>query len=98
MHKPPPTEFDIALNIMGLSPGNVGYWRERLPLILDELANEHKIHAAGCVGAYIADKDSTFQRFYLFASELDLATEEGQAQFREAESIVDRTIQKHSRA
>jgi len=95
MNQEPKIEFDIALNIMGLTPHNLTYWQEHSGEIRADLANHYGIHAHIFVGAYVADPNIGYRPFLLFALFLDLDTEEGLKQYHEVEAKIQETIKRH---
>ena len=97
MNQEPKTEYQVALNIMGLFPHDLTYWRERIGEISADLANHHGIHADVWVGAYAGDASLACSQFHLFALDLDLYTEEGIKIYREVESKVEQSLQKQMR-
>ena len=84
------TDFHVALNLMGLTPRNSGYWKENLGRICSEVASEHKIQVQGWVGAYVGK-----QQFFLFAQLLDLDKPEDMQKYKEVEAKVSEVIRKY---
>lgn len=97
MNQEPETEYQVALNVMGLSPRNHTFWRDRVNEIQADLANHQNIQADVWVGAFVGHSPDATCQFYLFALDLDLDTEEGLELYRDATSKVEQSLQKHMR-
>jgi hypothetical protein len=91
----PKIEFDIALNVMGLSPRDSSYWRQCLTSILADLANRQAIHARGWVGAYVADPKIGYRPFYIFSRLLDLDNPEDLEKYHLTEAKVEEAIKSY---
>jgi hypothetical protein len=95
MHTEPKIEFDIALNVMGLSPRDSLYGRQSFTSICAGLANCHAIQARGWVSAYVAEPKTGYRPFYLFSRLLDLDKQEDLERHHEAEAKVQDTIKSY---
>ena len=95
MRTEPKIEFDIVLNVMGLSPRDSSYWGQCLQSIFADLAKRHAIQARGWVGAYVADPKIGYRPFYLFSRLLDLDKEEDLEKYHEVEAQVEEAIKSY---